>query len=832
MLQLEHAEQIRADLDQHALLESGRLNGSHISGVQNPRIVARKPSQVQSRCYDPRCRGIRCGICEHGRIGSDRSLAGAADPRAWTPPIDVYETADRYVVTAEVPGLTRDRSSSRSRTRASRSGAAARAHRRAKPVVHYHQVERGHGPFARTFEFADQIDADAVIADLPNGVLTVTLPKLPSAAGRGKIEVRVDAIATRLHRLAAVLASSMPWLRGRPGADRAAAHGRRNRRRRPGDARRRAAAGARPRRSPARRRTARSHRRGRTRRRQRDQHLVHPDRPRIGLAVRERPVLPLLLRRRGRRVRQSRAPGAEPRLRRDRVVGRLPPHQQPRRRRRGARVSVVLPDKRELPAKVVGVDETTDIAVLKIDARNLPVLPWGDSSKLKVAEWVLAIGNPFQLNQTVTLGIVSARPAAASKGGSRTTRTSSRPTPRSIPATRAARWSTRAASWSASTPPSSARPAATQGIGFAVPSNLAQHVMDDLIKFGEVQRGTIPGIKVQPMTPQMAQQLGAPNTRGALVVAVDQRSDAYRRRSPCPATSSSASTAPSTTPSSSSGCCPTRNRHDRDPGPAPADRAGDREAGGHASQRRASDRGDADRPRRRPGGCRPVAAGRQRDRTDGPRRRPDTATLPLAVHRHSGSTPTVIPMRRLHSTARGARPRSSMRSAPAVRSLRLCRRPIPSARVRLPGPRQSAIVSSAAAGRPVPRARRRRINSSPSRGSSARISTAAGAALGLGDGVHEVVDAVIQVDVGDTRTAVERRIARGRPGRRVAGRIRFADVGLDLDDHARGDAGGRLVHQDLADQVARDLERGTGVERPRQDRSGRHPGRRRITDAS
>ena len=74
----------------------------------------------------------------------------------------------------------------------------------------------------------------------------------------------------------------------------------------------------------------------------------------------------------------------------------------------GAEVSVVLGDKREVAAKIVGIDEWTDLAVLKIDARNLPVLPWGDSSKLKVAEWVLAIGNPFQLNQTVTLGIVSA----------------------------------------------------------------------------------------------------------------------------------------------------------------------------------------------------------------------------------------------------------------------------------------------------------------------------------------------------------------------------------------------------------------------------------------
>jgi serine protease Do len=73
-----------------------------------------------------------------------------------------------------------------------------------------------------------------------------------------------------------------------------------------------------------------------------------------------------------------------------------------------AQVSVVMPGKVEKKAKIVGVDEFTDIALLKIDAHNLPVLPWGDSSKLKVAEWVLAIGNPFQLNQTVTLGIVSA----------------------------------------------------------------------------------------------------------------------------------------------------------------------------------------------------------------------------------------------------------------------------------------------------------------------------------------------------------------------------------------------------------------------------------------
>ena len=74
-----------------------------------------------------------------------------------------------------------------------------------------------------------------------------------------------------------------------------------------------------------------------------------------------------------------------------------------------AEVTVLLPDKTEIRATIVGVDEDTNLAVLKVEAKNLPTLPWGDSSKLKVAEWVLAVGNPFGvLSQTVTLGIVSA----------------------------------------------------------------------------------------------------------------------------------------------------------------------------------------------------------------------------------------------------------------------------------------------------------------------------------------------------------------------------------------------------------------------------------------
>lgn len=106
---------------------------------------------------------------------------------SWSPPIDVYETADRYVVAAELPGLTRDQielamADSRLTIRGKRVERAAES-------VHYHQVERGHGAFTRTFEFNDKIDVENVSADLANGVLTVTLPKIPPAPRR-KIDVR------------------------------------------------------------------------------------------------------------------------------------------------------------------------------------------------------------------------------------------------------------------------------------------------------------------------------------------------------------------------------------------------------------------------------------------------------------------------------------------------------------------------------------------------------------------------------------------------------------------------------------------------------------------
>jgi serine protease Do len=97
-------------------------------------------------------------------------------------------------------------------------------------------------------------------------------------------------------------------------------------------------------------------------------------------------------------------------------------------------VIVTLPDKREFKAKIVGADKRTDVAVVKIEAAGLPAVAIGDVGRLKVGEWVMAIGSPFGLENTVTAGIVSAKRATPA-----TTCPSSRPTWRSTPATPAAR---------------------------------------------------------------------------------------------------------------------------------------------------------------------------------------------------------------------------------------------------------------------------------------------------------------------------------------------------------------------------------------------------------
>jgi HSP20 family protein len=112
----------------------------------------------------------------------ERLASQEASP--WAPPIDVYETDDRYVISAEIPGLARDEiqlsvHDNRLTIRGERPAGVPESAGRI-----YHQIERGHGPFFRAFEFAEAVRHDAIRADLRDGVLTVTLPKLASPPHR------------------------------------------------------------------------------------------------------------------------------------------------------------------------------------------------------------------------------------------------------------------------------------------------------------------------------------------------------------------------------------------------------------------------------------------------------------------------------------------------------------------------------------------------------------------------------------------------------------------------------------------------------------------------
>lgn len=109
-------------------------------------------------------------------------------PDSWAPAIDVYETATAYVVTAEVPGVTREQidlalEESRLTLRGQRTDRATSG------ILHFHQVERSYGSFARSFEFGQKIDVERVAADLAEGVLTITLPKVPPPPAR-RIQVK------------------------------------------------------------------------------------------------------------------------------------------------------------------------------------------------------------------------------------------------------------------------------------------------------------------------------------------------------------------------------------------------------------------------------------------------------------------------------------------------------------------------------------------------------------------------------------------------------------------------------------------------------------------
>ncbi len=185
------------------------------------------------------------------------------------------------------------------------------------------------------------------------------------------------------------------------------------------------------------------------------------------------------------------------------------------------KVKVILSDERELDAKIVGTDAKTDIAVLKIEAGDLPVLQLGNSDSIEVGDIVLAIGNPFGLGQTVTMGIVGATGRqfgimARQQGYEDFIQTDAAINPGN---SGGALVNANGDLVGINTAILS-RSGGNQGVGFAVPINLAHHVMTQLMEKGRVVRGYM-GVGITDISAALAEKLGAPDSRGSVVSSVE-----------------------------------------------------------------------------------------------------------------------------------------------------------------------------------------------------------------------------------------------------------------------------------------------------------------------
>jgi serine protease Do len=179
-----------------------------------------------------------------------------------------------------------------------------------------------------------------------------------------------------------------------------------------------------------------------------------------------------------------------------------------------ARIRVRLADKRELPAMLVGSDPNTDLALIKVSApQPLPVVPLGDSDKLRVGDWVFAIGNPYRLEHSVTAGVVSSKGRKiydASFDSYIQTDAAINPGNSGGPLVNTS---------GEAVGINSAVSTQGQGIGFAVPINVARDILDQLRSHGRVTRGYL-GIQLQELDPDLQRLIGIPAGQGAVVIDV------------------------------------------------------------------------------------------------------------------------------------------------------------------------------------------------------------------------------------------------------------------------------------------------------------------------
>ncbi len=189
-------------------------------------------------------------------------------------------------------------------------------------------------------------------------------------------------------------------------------------------------------------------------------------------------------------------------------------------------VKVQLRDGREFPAKIIGTDEINDIAVLKINAEGLVPLPLGDSDRVKVGSMVLAVGNPFGLQESVTQGIISATGRQVSdESGTEFFQTDTAINPGNSGGPlvnlrgEIIGINTAIGNYSGS--------GTWQGVGFAIPSNTVRRSLESIISTGRVVRGYL-GVAMQELTPEIAAQLGVPNQPGALITGIAPGSPAEK----------------------------------------------------------------------------------------------------------------------------------------------------------------------------------------------------------------------------------------------------------------------------------------------------------------